>query len=96
MGILRTDNAFPILKELHLRAYPNPVVKGIPLTVELDAKTAEAGALVEILTLQGVRVYMTKVASEKNMVDLPQSEGTYIVRILSTDKVLKEMKVIVK
>ena len=96
LGTLRTDNAFPTLKELHLRAYPNPVVKGTPLIVELDTEMVKTGALVEILTLQGVRMYTTKVVSEKNIVDLPQSEGTYIVRIFSTDKVLKEMKVIVK
>ncbi|WP_082430139.1 choice-of-anchor Q domain-containing protein [Gabonia massiliensis] len=96
LGTLRTDNAFPTLKELHLRAYPNPVAKGTPLIVELDTEMVKTGALVEILTLQGVRMYTTKVVSEKNIVDLPQSEGTYIVRIFSTDKVLKEMKVIVK
>ena len=79
-----------------MRAYPNPVAKGTPLIVELDTEMVKTGALVEILTLQGVRMYTTKVVSEKNIVDLPQSEGTYIVRIFSTDKVLKEMKVIVK
>jgi predicted outer membrane repeat protein len=79
------------------KLYPNPVLSGENLTVELTLINEEAAATVEIYNLMGSKLLHTTIKNGQNELPLPATAGTYFVRIsTATGEVIGREKITVQ
>ena len=83
-------------KQSTLSVYPNPVMDNENITVEYDLNS-DSGVL-QVISTNGLLLSERTISNSKGTVtslDLPGNSGTYLVRIVGSNGIAKEKKVIV-
>ena len=81
--------------EKKINVYPNPVVKGTPLTVEILA--VEHGERTVILyNTVGKEIYKLNTTDKTVEFNAPNVSGIYLLRIIEKQKVVAVEKIVVK
>lgn len=94
--VLRTCDENVTLKSMDIKAYPNPVKSNELLYVDVDIDPElMANAVIEVYNIMGLRITTLKVEGKVTPVSLPDTSGTYLIKVRSGDFV-KDLKVIVK
>ena len=89
-------NSAPFATTTQLQLYPNPVISGQPLTLEMSGYE-HAKADVTIYNMLGMKLLQTNAANGINNVTLPTTAGTYFVRITTaTGEVIGNEKITVQ
>ncbi len=83
-------------KQSTLSVYPNPVMNNENITVEYDLNS-DSGVL-QVISTNGLLLSERTILNSKGTVtslDLPSNPGTYLVRIVGSNGIAKEKKVVI-
>jgi len=82
-------------EEKKIKVYPNPVVRGTPLTIEMVM--AEHGERTVILyNTVGKEIHKLKTTDKTVEFNAPDVSGIYLLRIIEKQKVVAVEKIVVK
>jgi len=83
------------LDEKKIKVYPNPVVRGTPLTIEM--LVGEHGERTVILyNTVGKEIHKLKTTDKTVEFNAPDVSGIYLLRIIEKQKVIAVEKIVVK
>jgi len=88
----------PILageEEKKIKVYPNPVVRGTPLTIEMTL-TEHGERTVILYNTVGKEIHKLKTTDKTVEFNAPDVSGIYLLRIIEKQKVIAVEKIVVK
>jgi len=82
-------------EEKKIKVYPNPVVRGTPLTIEMLAVDHSERTVILYNTV-GKEILRTKSTDKMVEINAPEVSGIYLLRIIEKQKVVAVEKIVVK
>ena len=81
-------------EEKKINVYPNPVVRGTPMTIEM-LMVDHGEKTVIIYNTVGKEIHKLKTTDKKIELNAPDVSGIYVLRIIEKNKVVAAQKIIV-
>lgn len=83
------------LNNIPVKIYPNPISATNKLMVEIDLPVITANIWIEISSLDGKLINKEKITNTRSLIDTPNANGIYILRVLLDKQIISSNRVLV-
>jgi hypothetical protein len=78
-----------------VKIYPNPISATDKLMVEIDLPVITSNIWIEITSLDGKLINKEKITNTKSLIDTPNTNGIYILRVLFDKQIISSNRILV-
>jgi len=78
-----------------VKIYPNPIKAMDKLMVEIDLPVITSNIWIDITSVDGKLINKEKITNTKSLIDMPDSNGYYILRVLLDKQIISSNRILV-